>query len=546
MRHMRGLVVTVVIGVAIPRAALAQSWQDATAQCTGTTAEWSNKIEVADVDGDGLPDILVANGGAYNAPGTAEPTRIWKNNGNWGASASHCTEISSTAVLGFTGLSRMIKAADIDGDGDLDLVTGGAWQTQLKLFVRDGTMWTDASAQLPQQLTSIGDAEFGDVDGDGDLDLVLAEWGSVLATGGRTRLYRNDGAGHFTDDTATAMPDILVKWSWDLALVDVDNDWDLDVLVSCKSCTTSYLFRNDGTGHFTDDPNALPHFRNNYDFEAMDIDGDGDLDLATINDGVNSTDHLFVNRGDGTFADETATRLAGAANPAEDDNAAVWLDADNDGDADLLVASLSGPDRLSLNDGSGHFALGPAATPNDTPGSLGIALADLDGDGRLDVVQSQGEVAFPEKVQLASSTVPVDTQPPVVRAEFFPTGPVIHARIHDHQSPSHLHDWKSVTVTYNDATGIHDLAMHWYGELLWRADLPAGGYVQSVCATDRQNNTGCAVSPATDDAGVGRDDAGTGPPGGNPKGCCDASGDPRGTLVLVVVVVLALRARTRP
>src|SRR5262245_19517470 len=244
----------VVFVIAGPRVAAAQRWQDATPSCLGTTAEWSNKIELADVDGDGLLDILVANGGGYSTPGTPEPTRIWKNLGNWSQAGSHCTEVSSTVLGGFTGLSRMIKVADVDGDGQLDILTGGAHHTQLRLFLHKGDTWVDATAQLPLQATSIGDAEFGDVDGDGDLDIVLADWGTQNPsdfgyTGGRTRLYLNDGHGNFTEATATQMPDILVKWSWDIELVDVDNDWDLDILVSCKLCATSYLFRNDGSGH---------------------------------------------------------------------------------------------------------------------------------------------------------------------------------------------------------------------------------------------------------------------------------------------------------
>jgi hypothetical protein len=549
---MRGLLAAVVVVAFVPRIAAAQRWQDATASCTGTTAEWSSKVELADVDGDGLPDILVANGGDYATPGTPEPVRVWKNLGNWTAAAPHCSEISSTAVLGFTGLSRMVKVGDLDGDGKVDIFTGGAWHTQAKLFLRGASGWTDASDHLPQQPTSIGDAELGDVDGDGDLDIVITDWGAqdpgaTGYPGGPMRLYRNDGTGHFTEDTA-AMPTQLIKWSWDIELVDVDNDWDLDILISCKSCTTSYLYLNDGTGKFTNAPNALPHYRNNYDFAPMDIDGDGYVDLATINDGPGSTNHIFHNRGDGTFADETTTRMTGTANPGADDNASVWLDADDDGDPDLLVGSLSGPDRLLLNDGHGVFTLAPgAATPDDTPGTLGIAVADLDGDGRVDVVQAQGEVAFPEKVQLATAMIAVDTHAPVIQVEPAPgPGGIVHARVHDRISPLRLVDLQSVELRANGQA----VPVRWYGEYLWRAQLPANATTYEVCATDRRGNTACV--PGGGNTGDGRGmsgDAGiTQCPDSSacPRaGCCDVGGDPRGASLLVVVVGLCLRARSR-
>jgi hypothetical protein len=551
VHNMRAVVCQIgfIVILAGTRVAAAQRWQDATANCLGTTAEWSSKIEVADLDGDGNVDILVPNGGDYDTAGAAEPVRIWKNLGNWSQPGSHCTEISNDVTGGFTGLSRMIKVADVDGDGDLDILTGGAYQTQLKLFLRTPTGWVDASDQLPQQLTSIGDAEFGDVDGDGDLDIVLAEWGATSPgqagyPGGRTRLYLNDGTGHFTDVTATQMPDLLVKWSWDIEFVDVDNDFDLDILVSSKLSPTSYLFRNDGTGHFTNQPDALPHFTNNYEFEPMDIDNDGFLDLITINDGANDTEHIFHNRGDGTYADETSTRLTGTANPANvDDNAAVWLDVDADGDADLLIASLSGPERLLLNDGSGHFTLanGPS-TPDDTPGSLGIAVADLDGDGRLDVVQSQGEVDFPEKVQLATSAIAIDTVPPVVSGleQLTAAGGTLHARVHDHQSPSHAFDWQRVWVTYNGGTEVD---MKWYGEYLWSAPLPAGLASYQVCAKDRRGNQGCSAMVTI---GGGADfgdfvDAGGPVTMTTPKGCGCRSNDPGGAFIVLVGLGAILR-----
>src|ERR1700754_952037 len=99
------IAITAAVLLAIPAHAAAQRWQDATAKCTGTTAQWSNKVDLADVDGDGKVDILVANGGSYSSAGTPEPIRIWKNLGAWDT-ATACSEISSQAVLGFPGVAR--------------------------------------------------------------------------------------------------------------------------------------------------------------------------------------------------------------------------------------------------------------------------------------------------------------------------------------------------------------------------------------------------------------------------------------------------------
>ena len=287
------------------------------------------------------------------------------------------------------------------------------------------------------------------------------------------------------------------------------------------------------------------NFTNNYEFEPMDIDGDGDLDLMTINDGSQLRERLLVNDGTGKFSDETAARLTGPANPANtDDNAAVFLDVDADGDADLFVASLSGPDRLLLNNGAGVFTLSPGATPNDTPGSLGVAVADLDGDGRLDLVQAQGETAFPEKVQLASDQVAVDTAPPVIARHEFVNGTIV-ARIHDHQSPSRRHDWQRVWVEHDgDATELELVR-----RVPWRATVapPVGAF--RLCARDRAGNQAC-VEPVTGDGAPAADaglepgaDAGTGGGGGG-GGCCETGGgSPGGALALASLLAALLRRR---
>ena len=532
--------------------ARAQLWTDATADTIGTTAEWTNKVELADLDGDGWVDLLFANGGDYATAGDPEPQRVFRNLGNWSAAAPYFEEITADVAGATPRLSRVIKVGDVDGDGDLDVFVGGAHGTASGLYTRGaGGAYADASASLPAGDVALGDAELGDVDGDGDLDLVLADWGADVEAGGRTRLWRNDG-GVFTDATDARMPDVLVAMSWDLELVDVDDDADLDVLVSCKLCTGGRLFENDGAGAFTDVTDGrLPQRANNYEYEPMDVDGDGDLDLATINDGGQLRETVLLNDG-GVFVDATATWLPGDANPGEDDNTATFVDYDDDGDADLLIGSLSGADRVLRNSGAAFEPVAGAVTVS-TPGTLGVALADLDGDGRADMVQGQGETATPEKVLLATDAIAPDASPPVVRVlrRASAGAPEVVVRVHDRRSPSRPHDWGAVVVEIVSSQTTDPLPMRWRGEYLWAVAVPADDPAlrYRVCATDRAGNQQCTPALGVGDppdAGVDVDAAGPGgedPGDGGGGGSCGAGGGPAGPAALTLVALVALRKK---
>ena len=488
----------------------AKLWVDATATTIGETKEWTNKVEIADLNEDGRPDLLFANGGNYSEPGTPEPSRVFFNMGPKQKFVEKTTE-----VFGPNGdLSRAIKARDLTGDGIIDILLSTTYQRQSRLFVGlgKGAFKEVTATNLPKLPLSVGDLEPGDVDGDGDLDLVLADWGAgnnMTNEGGRTRLWINDGEGKFTDETDKRMPATLVRFSWDLEFVDVDNDYDLDILVSCKRCPGSLMFRNDGKGTFAESGGGMPAYTNNYDFEAMDLDGDGFLDLVTQNDGEivkeqgsNRREHVFRNNGKGGFRDATPTWWPNEANIGEDDNVVVFLDFDSDGDADFLIGSLSGPDRLLMNDGKGNLTLARDVFEGPpTPGTLGLALADLDGDQRLDVVQAQGEnpKAVDERVFFGTGLKP-DTAPPSVTMVGKADAPegrfLVRARVHDRKSPVLSTEFKRVIVEVivkgEQMPALRP--MTWYGEYLWRADLPvAPDRVTSyrVCATDAAGNTTC-------------------------------------------------------
>lgn len=488
-------------------------WVDETASLLPRTAEWTNKVELADLDGDGRLDLLFANGGNYSEPGAPEMNRAFLNRG-----AGQPFEEVTAAVFGATpDLTRVIKVRDTDGDGFMDVFVGNTYETGSRLFVGQGEgRFVERTNRIPSRAMSVGDAEFGDVDGDGDLDLVLADWGpgnNMRNDGGRVRLWINNGRGRYEDATTRRMPATLVRSSWDLELVDVDNDHDLDVLVSCKRCAGSLLFRNDGAGTFEEDPRGLPQYTNNYEFEAMDLDGDGFLDLVTINDGeivgeIGSSrrEHVFRNDGEGRYRDATDGWWPAAENIGEEDNIVAFLDYDSDGDADFLVGSLSGPDRLMVNDGAGHLRVDTEVfSGEDTRGTLGMAIGDLDGDGRIDVVQSQGEhpTDIDERVFMGRGLAP-DTAPPVVsmvkgierEAEL-----LVLARVHDRKSPTLPTEWESVLVRYEVAAAPRSFEMRWYGEFLWRAVLPTEAERVEVCATDAAGNGACV--PLSEEEGTG-------------------------------------------
>ena len=246
----------------------------------------------------------------------------------------------------------------------------------------------------------------------------------------------------------------------------------------------------------------------------MDLDGDGFLDLATINDGeIVSADkswsrreHLFRNEDGERFRDITSEWLPDAANIGEDDNNVAFLDFDSDGDADFIIASLTGPDRLLINDGTGAMSLRAGVFDGeDTPGTLSLVLADLDGDHRLDVVQGQGEnpEATAERIFLGSG-LEADTAAPViamVQAKVTETGSVsVRARIHDRKSPSMPHDLQTPTVSFRGSQSHGFRGMYWVGEHLWRSDLePQQGLEMHICVRDTADNETCSPSFVPED-----------------------------------------------
>ncbi len=234
----------------------------------------------------------------------------------------------------------------------------------------------------------------GDLDGDGWLD-------ALMAYGGGSALFRNDGAGHLARDPTATMDGGPLPSAQAVALADLDADGDLDAYLGRDRGDAGRILTNDGTGRFTSV--ALPDSAQ----AAMtgsfaDFDGDGDLDLfvgATVTDQDASAiadgsvtrgdgDRLFIQQPDGAFTDETATRLPEGTTHGWTFHGAP-LDADEDGDLDLYLAHDMGPyilpNLLLLNDGTGHFTRAEDCACELVMFGMGAAVGDADGDGRPDL-----------------------------------------------------------------------------------------------------------------------------------------------------------------
>ena len=289
---------------------------------------------------------------------------------------------------------------DVDGDGDLDVVVATAGSE--RLFRNDAGRFVDATVASglgvpPADSVPIG-CVAGDIDNDGIPDLFILRYGT-------SSLYKNDGKGHFTDITASSGLRPLPFLPGAAALVDVDHDGDLDLVVAgladidasrARAAGRSIAFpdefapapvvliRNNGDGTFTDISREAKIAVSGHAVAIVptDFDNHRDVDLLVVtHDGPPV---LLKNLRDGSFTDVAAAVGLGSASADGAGFTAVAAgDVNKDGYPDFYFGRAQGPGVLALSD-RGRFVITPA------PGSARSALAgmfvDYDNDGLLDLL----------------------------------------------------------------------------------------------------------------------------------------------------------------
>ncbi len=286
---------------------------------------------------------------------------------------------------GSMGPSMDVRAADLDGDGDLDIVLANEGPPNTILLNDGNGVFTNGTAgNLPQENHDSEDIAIADFNNDGHLDLVFCSEDDIVMGGTNVHeYYLGDGAGHFTV-AAYQPPDSEANA---VITADLNGDGLPDLLFGNKGTNTVLI--NTGNGNFTVDNARIPQVvRTTQDLAMADVDGDGDLDLMEGNEDGNL---LHINTGDGYFLDETEDRLPQGLNI--ETRKIAFGDVDSDGDQDIFLSNVGfiagkiRQNRLFINDGTGHFTDGTQTRlPADNDHTIDAIFEDVDLDGDLDIV----------------------------------------------------------------------------------------------------------------------------------------------------------------
>lgn len=254
-------------------------FQDVSSRLPGCQA---NGVEAADVTGDGYDDVFIGCGGG--GPGAQDLLLINDKKGGF-------TNETAQRLPTLTESTQDVKVADLDGDGDLDLVCGNESGKNRLLFNKGNGFYADSAQNLPiPYAEETREVLLFDADGDKDKDMVFCNLTcnacGTFTRNPQVRILINDGKGRFADETAARMPPNTFS-SWDGGYLDFDADGDLDLIV-CAIKVPDFTglpakaYRNDGKGKFTDaTADVMPAGVTGrlWDVEVADLDRDGALDV---------------------------------------------------------------------------------------------------------------------------------------------------------------------------------------------------------------------------------------------------------------------------
>lgn len=315
----------------------------------------SAAFAVGDFDGDGTDDLF-AGGHFYHVQ------------------AGQVVDVTQRAGVNVPADAVFAGFADLDNDGRLDLFVVGADQHGHVYRNAGGGRFEDVSAKAGiGNVFGARKAIFADLDHDGDLDI-------VLVGGSRLAFYRNNADGSFTEVADAMGFNATHAEPSDAAFADFGGDGRLDLLVANAQGAPS-LYHNDGGRHFTDViARSGVSVGGAVAVTAADYNNDGFIDVAILD--AAGAPSLWLNNGDGTFRRDTRSRALAAIRGAA---SMQFFDYDNDGWLDLVVVGERAV-SLWHNDGHGRFENRSSILPPALQAATSVIASDFDGDGDLDLL----------------------------------------------------------------------------------------------------------------------------------------------------------------
>lgn len=283
-----------------------------------------------------------------------------------------------------------VVTGDFNKDGIMDFIVANGQTSDLWLYLGkgDGTFQLPRIIPLTEGLTPIYLAT-GDLRGNGTLDLIVSEYDTSTVG-----VLLGNGDGTFGYETTYTLPEAPGA----IALADFNYDGKLDIAVSLLTTDDNWtsppgvpviaMLAGDGSGKFVSPKISYrPELDSAaYGLAAADVNSDGFPDLLLsdqASQGVNTGSTIYLNNGDGTFSVGQNIITNGLYNVVDDGRLA---DVNEDGCPDAIVADGDGQVWIALGDCSGHFAAPTSFSTGDS--NAAIQLADLNGDGHLDIITS--------------------------------------------------------------------------------------------------------------------------------------------------------------
>lgn len=358
---------------------------------------------IVDINNDGHNDFWACHD--VGAP------RQWLNNGTGTLSYANIIDYTSVPSTDMSGNYGSVWI-DFDNDGDLDLYIAKCRQNVSnpddprrwnRLFVNDGNgNYTDLADEYGVQIRNQSwTADFADIDNDGDLDLVMTNHNTTM------QLFENDGTGHFTEITSgsgLAVTGFFLQSKF----VDLDNDGYVDLLTAGGS-GAAYVFRNNGNKTFSPISNTFPAPKSMHSFATGDLNNDGFVDVfanygsSYIDVDNNNPDRLWLNNGNDNHW--LVVRLEGTISNRDAIGARVTI---NGPWGTQIREVRAGESYGMVTTFAAMFGLGSETTVPEVvvtwPSGLVETFTDLDADNIITIVEN---TCISPSVQITTEGDPV-------------------------------------------------------------------------------------------------------------------------------------------